>query len=146
MLELFERNRRELEFLRNYTHPNIVRFFDGRVDKNYHQLLIFEQCESISNRLQSQDTPDALKREWMRQVVCVMAELQKCSIVHRDLKMENLMLKDGLVKLIDFGQLKQESADRAFSTKLLDFGTLMFSPPEGTHEELERGADAWASR
>lgn len=39
----------------------------------------------------------------MKQVVKTYADLYELGIVHRDLKLSNLLVKDGQIKLADFG-------------------------------------------
>lgn len=41
--------------------------------------------------------------DWREQIIEIMKDLKTHGIVHRDIKVDNLMVKDGVVKLIDFG-------------------------------------------
>lgn len=40
---------------------------------------------------------------WRDQIIKIMQDLKLHGIIHRDIKLDNLMVKDGVIKLIDFG-------------------------------------------
>lgn len=46
---------------------------------------------------------DNLPWDWESQLFEVLTELKRFRILHRDIRLENLMVKDGVIKLIDFG-------------------------------------------
>jgi len=48
-------------------------------------------------------TADKLPEDWKHQLVDILKELEKNGIQHRDIKPDNLMIKNGIIKLIDFG-------------------------------------------
>jgi polo-like kinase 1 len=52
--------------------------------------------------------PEAVVRVWLAQIVCGMEHMHRHRVVHRDLKLENLLLrKDGSVAIGDFGFSRQ---------------------------------------
>jgi len=48
-------------------------------------------------------TREHLPRNYRRQIKEILAELERAKIVHRDIRPLNLLVKDGIIKLIDFG-------------------------------------------
>lgn len=48
-------------------------------------------------------TIDNLPKDWKEQLVQIIFELKEYNVEHRDIKPDNLMIKDGIIKLIDFG-------------------------------------------
>lgn len=48
-------------------------------------------------------TVDNLPDDWDKQFTEILDDLRRFSIVHRDIRLENFMVKHGVIKLIDFG-------------------------------------------
>lgn len=48
-------------------------------------------------------TVDNLPKDWKSQLVQIIFELNNAGVQHRDIKPDNLMVKDNIIKLIDFG-------------------------------------------
>jgi len=113
-------------------HPNIVRVFDygELVDRPY---IAMEFVDGM-NLLELQETHGGrLPRGRMLSACCQLCEALEYaharSIVHRDIKMENVMLTvDWQVKLMDFGLAKalNENPDRS----LFIIGTPFYMSPE----------------
>lgn len=56
--------------------------------------------------LEIEDCGEVLKElpdNWKEQLVYILQDLKKFNVEHRDIKPDNLMIKDGVIKLIDFG-------------------------------------------
>ena len=103
--------------------PNLLKCYDIYENKDL-KILILELCEgkTLYEYLQKkQKLPEQEAVEILRQIISGIAvdlqliqELHKHSIVHRDLKTENIMEHEGQYKIIDFGfskklQIKNES-------------------------------------
>ena len=68
--------------------PKIISESDGEIE--------IEHCgKSLS--------PENLPKNWEQQLLKILKELIQNKIVHRDIKIENLMVKNEVIKLIDFG-------------------------------------------
>lgn len=48
-------------------------------------------------------------RHYLRQIVSALSYLDQSRIVHRDLKPQNILIRDGIVKLCDFGFARKMS-------------------------------------
>jgi hypothetical protein len=51
-------------------------------------------------------TADNAPQDWKEQLVSILIALRSNNVIHRDIKPDNLMVKDGVIKLIDFGWAK----------------------------------------
>lgn len=100
---------REITILRNMDHPNIINFYETYQDSKY-LYIVMEYCHGgdLMDRL--------LQRRYLeeREVCHIMFKLfsainyvHKKKIVHRDLKLENILFSDKTsnadLKIIDFG-------------------------------------------
>jgi hypothetical protein len=77
--------------------------FPKVISKNEGELSI-EDCGELLNE-------DNLPDDWKEQLVKILVDLKTHNLVHRDIKPDNLMIKNGVIKLIDFGWAKLEDED-----------------------------------
>ncbi len=56
-------------------------------------------------------TEDNLPDNWKEQLIRIIIELRTNNVQHRDIKPDNLMIKNGIIKLIDFGWAKFEDEE-----------------------------------
>ncbi|XP_062393960.1 serine/threonine-protein kinase pim-1-like [Sardina pilchardus] len=100
---------------------------------------LYEYCETLGGRL-----TESQGKHIIRQVVLALKHCRDCSVLHRDVKQENILVNtdDVTVKLIDFGcgELLKEGPYNAFA------GTEAFSPPEWwLHNSYQgRPATVWS--
>lgn len=47
--------------------------------------------------------PHNLPENWQKQFAEILRDLEASGVMHRDIRLDNLMLKDGNIKLVDFG-------------------------------------------
>ncbi len=123
---------RELEVLKNFKHPNIVRCFGG-VSEDKQRFYAMELVEggSLEDELQRRG------RLSIEQVVayglqmCAALECShKSGVVHRDIKPSNFLIgADRQLKLSDFG-LASVSASRRITAAGKTAGTLLYMAPE----------------
>ena len=118
-----KRLKNEIKILKNLAHPNIVRLIDLKKSKT-HIYLVTEYCNggSLSQRLKDfvsihkKPFPELIVQYLMKQIIYAIKFLHANKIIHRDLKLDNILLnfpteqdKNSLnmmkatVKLIDFG-------------------------------------------
>ena len=117
-----------ISFLMN--HPNIVSLKEMIVDQ-HHYYLFFEFVDGgqlldfiISHGMLN----EKLARRFMRQIISAVDYCHQNSIVHRDLKIENILIdKNGVAKLIDFGLANIFSPYSHLNTFC---GSLYFAAPE----------------
>jgi len=104
------RLRREARVLSRVDHPAICKLYD-LLETGGELLLVMERVEgeSVAARLERGRPP---RREALRiaeQVAAALAAAHAVSVVHRDVKPDNVMVRpDGSVKVVDFGIARTE--------------------------------------
>ena len=105
----------EIEILKNLDHPDIVRIIESFNTKNSY-ILITEYCEGgelfdqVKNQLSETQIAVIFK-----QVLSGLAYLHSNNIVHRDLKLENILIHEI--------EKSKTTGEDLFNIKIIDFGT-----------------------
>ncbi|XP_054433779.1 hormonally up-regulated neu tumor-associated kinase [Pteronotus mesoamericanus] len=98
--------RREGQIQQMIRHPNITQLLDILETENSYYL-VMELCPggNLMHKIYEKkrlEEPEA--RRYIRQLISAVEHLHRAGVVHRDLKIENLLLdEDNNIKLIDFG-------------------------------------------
>lgn len=114
------------------SHPNIVAIHDVSVE-TVHKYLVMEYIDGVSLRAYM-DKRGALPAKeiisYTEQILSALVHAHSKGVVHRDIKPQNIMLlKDGTVKVMDFGIAKLPDSDTAaISDKTV--GTVYYISPE----------------
>ena len=91
-------------------HPNIVRIYDlGVADNHAHIAMEYLNGGDLRNQIDHGITEsDAV--DYLRQIASALSAVHAKSVLHRDLKPGNIMLRaDNSIALIDFGLAKRAS-------------------------------------
>jgi eukaryotic-like serine/threonine-protein kinase len=152
-----DRFRREAHLLAQFQHPNVVTLFDAGVTKGGQPFLVMERLQGRTLRQQLNDRtklPACEIRTIVRQLCAALSAAHRRSLVHCDLKPENIFLCDeeayGTVKILDFGLaklfLESSSAGTTFSTLTGQIaGTPAYMSPEVlSGAKPDPSADIWA--
>jgi eukaryotic-like serine/threonine-protein kinase len=121
----------EIHVLRNITHKNIVRAYDQiKIGELLAYTMEYVEGTDLSlllgKRKFSYSDIDAI----MTQLLDAIEALHNHKILHRDIKLENMMLTAGdVLKLSDFGLVKHENQQRLTKAGIL-LGTAQYMPPE----------------
>ncbi|KAJ9473672.1 hypothetical protein DIPPA_17080 [Diplonema papillatum] len=140
---------REIQVLRLMRHENVVRLLDVAVAEAADSLhLVFELCEHDLANLIDKHGAVFKEREVkaiVQQVLSGVRELQRSFVMHRDLKLSNLLYtNDGLVKICDFGLARMYGdPPKSYTPGVL---TLWYRPPELILSETRytTAADMWS--
>jgi serine/threonine protein kinase len=124
---------REARIVANLTHPNIVTIHDvGEHDgHNYLVMELLPSGKTLSDKIKAGvDSQYALSI--VRQVATALKAAHEKSIVHRDIKPDNIMFRaDGSVVLMDFGVARSvDSAATQVTQAGLIIGTPQYISPE----------------
>ncbi|KAJ8266666.1 hypothetical protein GJAV_G00133230 [Gymnothorax javanicus] len=98
--------RREGQIQQMIRHPNITQLLDVLETENSYYL-VMELCPggNLMNRIyEKKRLEEREAQKYVRQLVMAVEHLHRAGVVHRDLKIENLLLDENdNIKLIDFG-------------------------------------------
>lgn len=95
---LSDNEARILSKARSAHFPKVLSYKDGVIE--------MEDCGDMLS-------VDNLPQDWKAQLVQILLTLRAEGIEHRDIRPDNLLVKDGVIKLIDFGwaRLKEDMPD-----------------------------------
>ncbi|CAF3815713.1 unnamed protein product [Adineta steineri] len=127
------RIRREIDFMTSLNHPYIIRIKEGKgfYESREKIILVMEYASGgelydYLNRMKR--IPESQARAIFRQIVSAVHFLHKNQIVHRDLKLENILIDhNGDIKLADFGLSNNWSPRRLLHTFC---GSPLYASPE----------------
>ncbi len=133
--DIMERFLREAEILSIADHPNIVKMYShGFWEHGYYIAMEFITGGSLRQYLL--ENPLSLKRslEMILEISYAICHLHTHGIIHRDLKLENILVtEEGSIKVIDFGiaQLLDDVKEEERSVFLhRTIGTPIYMSPE----------------
>ncbi|XP_065416498.1 striated muscle preferentially expressed protein kinase isoform X3 [Chrysemys picta bellii] len=122
--------RRELQILSQLDHERLVYFHDSFEKKNA-VIIVMELCtgEELLDRMARKPSVCEWEvRSYMRQLLEGLSYLHRCSILHLDVKPENLLMgSSDQVRLCDFGNAQRLAPEGAQYCK---YGTPEFVGPE----------------
>ena len=134
----------EIHVLKSIKNENIVKLYDSFRENDYYHL-VMEYCNGgdFEKYLQSQEEQGISEEEalgYLKQLLNGFRALHDMKVMHRDFKLENILIKDGILKIADFGFCKQtdvaatsagtgyymapEIMDRNFYTNKVDIWSL----------------------
>ncbi|MGH9550707.1 MAG: protein kinase domain-containing protein, partial [Terriglobales bacterium] len=134
--EFRDRFRREAATAARLTHPNIVTVYDVCTDQpqNYFYVMEYLDGHSLRRELELKGGRLSPKDWWpiFEQAVEGLSFAHSMNVVHRDVKPDNLfLLKDGTVKITDFGIARASDFEQTSLTKTgVMMGTLAYVSPE----------------
>jgi serine/threonine protein kinase len=149
--QLRARFEQEAQAVNSFRHPGVVEIRDIDTAEDGSPYLVMEllEGESLATRFRREPplgVPDVLRIA--SETLDVLAAAHARSIIHRDIKPDNLFLtKAGAVKVLDFGIARVRNADaKAMTTKQgVALGTMAYMPPEQARgEEIDGRADVFA--
>ncbi len=129
------------------SHPNIVNIYDVSVKDNL-KYIVMELVEGITLKNYILKKGVLSFHEIMaitEQILLALDHAHKKGIVHRDIKPQNIMmLKNGVIKVADFGIAKLPNAETVTMTDKA-IGTVFYiSPEQASGKPIDRRSDIYS--
>jgi len=137
---------KEVRSIATLHHPNIVKVYDiGQVEGNLYMVMEYLDGQSLRDLLKSPEIRPAAIFQIMQQTAKGLAFAHANGVIHGDIKPDNVMvLKDGSVKLVDFGVAQQSGLPDTFAQW---GGTLPYMAPERLQAQAvppTEASDIWS--
>ncbi|MCI0402932.1 MAG: protein kinase [Acidobacteria bacterium] len=129
--EMLKRFYREAQAAGQLRHPNTVTIYDVDEDQGVPYIAMeFLEGEDLSKVIANRrDVPIVTKLDYLIQSCRGLHYAHQHGVVHRDIKPSNVVvLKDGLVKIVDFGIARLGGGTMTRAGAVL--GTMMYMSPE----------------
>ncbi|RZC38824.1 serine/threonine-protein kinase 33-like, partial [Asbolus verrucosus] len=145
---------REIQILKLIQHPHII-YLDKVYETPKKIYMIIERCYGVLAKIYNERKPfiEKIAKKIIKQLAEAVAYLHKHDIVHRDLKMENILMGENpsdptdeyYIKLTDFG-LSIVKYGKGVDSMLHDYcGTLFYMAPEIIdYRSYSQQCDMWA--
>lgn len=144
---------REAQVLSSLNHPNLVTIYEvGQLEGTH-----FIAMEFIEGRTLREMTDGGMKLKDALSIAVQVAEAlaaaHAAGIIHRDIKPDNIMVRnDGYAKVLDFGLAKLNEVRSSTTDAGADYtqpgivmGTLAYmSPEQATGEAIDQRTDIWS--
>ena len=135
-----QRFQRKASAITNLSHPNIVEVYDvGETNKKNYIVMEYVPGKTLKQLIKQRgaiNTTEAINI--MKQLVSATAHAHHNDIIHRDIKSQNVLIKDdGTVKLSDFGIASTGDSNQQLTQTDTVMGSVHYLAPE-----LARGKPA----
>mmetsp|Transcript_12390 Transcript_12390/g.27305 ORF Transcript_12390/g.27305 Transcript_12390/m.27305 type:complete len:820 (-) Transcript_12390:147-2606(-) len=136
----------EVEILKTLDHKNIIKAYETFQMKKHKKLMIVMELCTGGDMYARMPYTERQVGSAMRQVLSAISYMHHKHIIHRDLKLENIIWEsehpEAMVKVIDFGLSKQYSPQNNILTERV--GTLYSMSPETMKGDYTAQADLWS--
>ena len=150
----FIRDSREIQVLKELNHPNILKIIEYYIDESNYYIITEllnggDLCEFLIN---FKNMNEKIVAFIMKQLLTALNYLHSKGIVHRDVRLENILihkkndkiddLKSLQIKLIDFGDSILLKENEYLSVKV---GSPYYIAPEVLNKNYNEKCDIWSS-
>lgn len=133
-----------VEKLIDNPHPNIVKYHEV-IRREEAVYIVMEYCKSgdLHEVISSMEFCEQDAKRYYKQLLEGIKHLHSLNIIHRDLKPKNILLKDNIIKICDFGLAKIQ--DQTGEEDILCGSPLYMAPEMFNKKTYGYEIDIWAS-
>ena len=143
----------EIEILKNLDHPDIVRIMEFyNTPDSYYIINEYCPCGELYEKINYQFSETQIA-VMFRQILSGLAYLHSNNIIHRDLKLENILIQEieksqetnedlFILKIIDFGTAKIFDKNKKAKAVV---GSSYYIAPEVINKKYNRECDLWSA-
>ena len=138
--------KREFTVMKKLNHPHIIKlhevFFDND-NKNVYLVLDYYEKGDLCNFLDGRPLKEKYTKKYMRQLALGLEYLHKNNIIHRDLKLKNILVTNSNdIVISDFGFARNGDNQTMFDTMC---GSPMYMAPEIMNQKVyDNKSDLWS--
>ena len=121
----------EIRLVRQLKHPNLIEYYGSceADDNKFYILMEYVAGGSLAKLIAGHKPSLSQVQSFAKQLLSGLSFLHRFSVVHRDVKPDNIMLSNtGTLKIVDFGTAKHLGATTASTTDAR--GTPLYMAPE----------------
>lgn len=144
--DLIQRFLTEGRLVASLNHPNIITIYDIGIANNSNLYISMEYVQGgdLKQRLELTISPQEALR-YLAQIADALGEAHKHGIIHRDVKPANILFKDDIPLLSDFGIAKAINADADLTSTGIFLGSPNYvSPEQADGLKLDGRADLYS--
>ena len=139
--------RNEINVLRSLDHPNIVKAYEV-YETHVNIYVLLEYCSGGDLYIRAPYTEGQVAH-MVTQITSAISHMHKNGVVHRDLKMENIMFESreptARIKVLDFGLSKKFLPGSNNGGTMTEWvGTVYTMAPQVLHGVYDSKADCWS--
>lgn len=141
---------REVNILKNLSHPNIVKF-ENFVETDNYIYIVMEYLRGGTLKEYIQNNKESISEDTVRIIIKQLLSAayylhNECDVCHRDIKPDNIMLNEpndiNSIKLLDFGLSSDSFENKSFVDNC---GTLIYMAPEQIDNySYSKSVDIWS--
>ena len=130
----------EIKVMKQLTHENVLKLHKV-IKYKLHTYLILDYCESnLYTYIESGN--NKFNNKYFIEVVSGLEYLYTSKILHRDIKPQNILIKNNIIKISDFGFAKSFEKNQLITTFC---GSPLYMAPEIIkHREYNNNSDIWS--
>eukprot|EP01061_Rhynchopus_euleeides_P008505 TRINITY_DN17633_c0_g1_i1.p1 TRINITY_DN17633_c0_g1~~TRINITY_DN17633_c0_g1_i1.p1 ORF type:complete len:1010 (+),score=241.68 TRINITY_DN17633_c0_g1_i1:327-3032(+) len=139
---------REVTVMASLSHPNIIHYFYCERDED--ELRIFMELADgcLSQKVPANGVSVTVASLYMKDIIMGLRYIHSKNLVHRDMKVANVLMHRGTCKLIDFGTVIETKSKQKESSTIMNTsisGTPHYMSPEVLDgKAYDWRADIWA--